>query len=120
MRTRQFGFGAVCLVTLLSLVFSLPLGAQNKPAKPPKMYNVQGKVQSLDKSKMDITVTTGSQVHKDVVYNADTKFLYGHSKNNKPGSADQVKENYFISCAGTYEKGASQLTAKECVYRETK
>jgi len=83
------------------------------------MSNFQGSVQSMDKSKMMITVRNGN-VRRDVIYSADTKFMYGHSKDNKPGSVDAVKENFYISCGGTYDGGKPQLMAKECVYRETK
>lgn len=116
MRTGLSRFGALCLVALLGLVFAIQVGAQQKKAK---MYNVQGNVQNLDKGKMSMTVRT-STVPKDVVYSADTKFMVGHSKDNKPGTVDDVKENYFISCEGTYNAGKPPLMAKMCVYRETK
>ena len=55
-----------------------------------------------------------------LIYTPDTKFLYGHSNNNKPGSVDQAKQGYYVSRSGTYEAGKVQMNAKECVYRETK
>jgi hypothetical protein len=108
-------------VTLLGLVFTFQLAGQKaaKAPKPPKMQNVQGSVQSMDKTKMSISVRSGS-MRKDVMYTADTKFVYGHSNDNKPGSVDSIKDNYYISCAGTYDAGKPQLMAKECVYRESK
>jgi hypothetical protein len=111
--------GGLSLVTLLAVVFTLQVAAQKKETKAPKLSNVQGTVANMDKSKMTITVKNGG-TQRDVIYSADTKFLFGHSKDNKPGSVDQVKENYFISCAGTFPSGKVQLTATECVYRETK
>jgi len=119
MRMRLSAFGGLCLVALLGLVLAFQLSAQNKKTKPPKMSNIQGSVQTLDKAKMTITVRSGN-VRKDVIYSGDTKFMYGHSNDNKPGSIDQVKDNFYISCAGTYEAGKVQLMAKECVYRERK
>ena len=110
--------GGLCLVTLLGVVFTFQVAAQNKQTQPHKLTNVQGSVQNMDKSKMTITVRNGG-TQRDVIYSADTKFLYGHSKDNKPGSVDQVKEKFYISCAGTFD-GKVQLTAKECVYRENK
>jgi len=107
------------LAAFLGLVLAFNAVAQNKPAKPPKMTNIQGRVQMMSKDKMTITVASGT-TRRDVVYSGDTAFKYGHSKDNKPGSVDQVKEGYYISCAGTFEKGKVQLTAKECVYREQK
>jgi hypothetical protein len=119
MRMRLSAFNGLCLVALLGLVLTFQLSAQNKKTKPPKMSNVQGSVQTLDRAKMTITIRSGS-VQKDVIYSADTKFLYGHSNDSKPGSIDQVKDNFYISCGGTYETGKVQLMAKECVYREKK
>jgi hypothetical protein len=111
--------GGLCLVTLLAVVFALQVAAQKKETKAPKLSNIQGTVTNMDKSKMTITVKNGN-TERDVIYSADTKFLFGHSKDNKPGSVDQVKEKFYISCAGTYPGGKVQLTAKECVYRENK
>jgi hypothetical protein len=104
MRTRFVGFGGVWMVTLLGLVMTFQLAAQKKPAKPAKMSNVQGTVENIDKGKMTIGVKNGN-VRKPVMYSADTKFVMGHSKDNKPGSVDQVKTSNFISCSGMYETG---------------
>ena len=105
------------LAILFGLAMAFNLGAQ-KTTKPPKTMNVQGRVQMLDKSSSAITVVTGSATRK-VVYAADTKFMYGHSNKNKPGTADEVKEGFYISCSGVYNE-KTQLAAKECVYREQK
>jgi hypothetical protein len=43
------------------------------------------------------------------------QFLSGHSKDSKPGSVDEVKDNYYVSRGGKVE-----LQAKKCVYREHK
>ena len=87
--------------------------------KPPKMMNIQGRVQMLDKDSSAITVEMKGGVRRKVLYSGDTKFLYGHSHDNKPGSIDQVKENHYISCAGTYSD-KTNLSARECIYREAK
>lgn len=118
MRMRSLLF-TLFLTALLGLALVAGAAAQNKAAKPPKPSNIQGKVQMLSKDKSMITVAT-STVPREVVYDSDTKFMYGHSKDNKPGSLDQVKEGYFISCQGTFPQGKTQLNAKVCVYRETK
>jgi hypothetical protein len=102
---------------LFGLVLVLNLGAQDKKVKAPKVMNVQGKVQMMDKGTSAITVSKGN-IKRQVVYTGDTKFLYGHSKDNKPGAVDQLKEGYYISCSGTFN-AKTQLEAKECVYRET-
>ena len=100
------------------LGLSLTLAAGLIAADKPKQMNVQGRVQMLDKSGSVITVETKGVRHR-VAYTDATKFVYGHSHDNKPGSADQVKESNYISCSGTYED-KMLLKATECVYRETK
>src|ERR1700688_4855320 len=85
-----------CFGILFGLVLAFNLGAQ---AKPPKMINIQGKVQNIDKNASVITVAKGN-LKRDVVFSGDTKFVYGHSADNKPGAMDQVKEGNFISCSG--------------------
>jgi hypothetical protein len=74
----------------------------------------------MSKETSTITVRTGTgQVTRQVMYDAKTKFLYGHSDNNKPGAVAQVKESNYISCVGAFND-KSQLMATECVYRESK
>ena len=119
MRILFSRFLGLPLVALLSLVLVFSVAAQDKAPKKSKLSNIQGKVQMINKATSTITVQNGS-TKKDVVYSADTKFLYGHSNKNTPGAVDQVKEGYFISCSGTFNAGKVQLTAQDCVYRETK
>ena len=119
MKKRLIGFSGLCMVTLIGLALTVQLGAQDKKAKAPKMLNLQGTVAMMDKTKMTIGIRVGT-VTRDVMYDADTKFLYGHSKDNKPGSVDAVKDGFYISCGGTTMAGKPQIMAKECVYRETK
>jgi hypothetical protein len=114
MRIRISSVVGLCFAVLFSFVLALNVVAKDKA---PKMSNIQGRVQMIDKDSSTITVEKGS-VRRQVVYSADTKFLYGHSKDNKPGSADQVKTGNYISCGGTFN--GTKLTAKECVYRESK
>ena len=114
MRVRGSGVTGLCLAVLLGLVLAFNLVAKEKA---PKSGNIQGTVQMISKDTSTITVSKGN-TKRDVVYNSDTKFMYGHSNNNKPGSLDQVKEGNYISCGGTYS--GVKLQAKECVYREAK
>ena len=118
MRFRLFGVAIPCFAVLLTFGLVFNAVAQDKAAKAPKSANIQGSVRMIDKASSTITVATRGDVTRQVVYTADTKFLYGHSKDNKPGSLDQVKEGNFISCAGTFS--GVKLDAKECVYREGK
>jgi hypothetical protein len=117
MRIRFSGFSASVILVLFSLVLAFSLLAKDKAPKPPKMSNIQGRVEMINKDKSTITVANGN-VKREVVYSGDTKFMFGHSRDNKPGAADQVKEGNYISCGGTFD--GPKLTAKECVYRERK
>jgi len=117
MRVKFSGLTGPCFGILLGIVLALNLGAQSKTPKPPKVMNVQGRVQMMDKGTSIITVAKGN-VKRPVMYSGDTKFLYGHSKDNKPGAVDQVKEGYYISCSGPFNE-KMQLVATTCVYRET-
>ena len=119
MRVRFSGVLGLSFAILLGLVLAFTAIAADKPAKPPKMMNLQGKVQMMSKDNSTVTVEQKGGLRRVVMYSGDTKFMYGHSKSNKPGSVDQVKEGYFINCSGTYND-KMQLAAKECVYRETK
>jgi hypothetical protein len=129
MRIRLACLGALSIAVLLGLISMPNVAAQEKAQKAQKAdktekagekANVQGTVQNMSKDTSTITVRTGTgQVTRQVVYDAKTKFLYGHSDNNKPGAVAQVKESNYISCVGTYND-KSQLMATECVYRESK
>lgn len=101
------------LAALAGLLLSLNLSAQDK--KGEQSINVQGSVITMDKGASMITVRTGTAT-RQVAFSNATKFLYGHSDDNKPGSPDQVKEGNYISCSTTAEQ--NHLMAKECVYRE--
>src|SRR5262249_50925297 len=125
MKIRLTCLGALSIAVLVALL-SMNLAAQEKGQKGEKKGaagekgNIQGTVSNMSKDTSTITVRTGTgAVTRQVVYNAQTKFLYGHSDNNKPGNVAQVKESYYISCVGPFND-KSQLMASECVYRETK
>ena len=129
MRIRLACLGALSIAVVLGLISMPDVFAQEKAQKAQKAdkaekkgekANVQGTVQNMSKESSTITVRTGTgQVTRQVIYDAKTKFLYGHSDNNKPGAVAQVKEQNYISCVGTYND-KSQLMATECVYRESK
>jgi len=124
MKIRLTCLGALSIAVLVGLL-SMNLAAQEKGQKGEKKGaaekgNIQGTVSNMSKDTSTITVRTGTgAVTRQVVYNAQTKFLYGHSDNNKPGAVAQLKEQYYISCIGPFND-KSQLMATECVYRETK
>ena len=131
MRVRFAGLAGLSIVVLLGLVSTPNLVAQEKAPKAnkaqkkkaePQRANIQGMIQNMGKDASTITVRTGTgtgTLTRMVVYNANTKFLYGHSNDNKPGTIAKVKESNFISCVGTFD-AKKQLMATECIYRETK
>lgn len=120
MRIRFAGFASVvALATLFAIPNVIGQGKAQKADKGQEKANIQGTIQNMSKDTSTITVRTTGTVTRLVVYNAKTKFLYGHSDNNKPGNISQVKVTNYISCAGTFD-AKNQLMATECVYREAK
>jgi len=112
---------ALSIAVLVAMFSMTSLAAQEKKGAAPAKENIQGTVQNMSKETSTITVRvgTGGTATRQVVYDAKTKFLYGHSDNSKPGAVAQVKDSYYISCAGTFN-AKNQLMAQECVYRETR
>src|SRR5262245_42520639 len=118
MKARIAGFAATAIFVGW---FSVPhVIAQGKEkAGQPQKANVQGTIQNISKETSTFTVRTNGTATRLVVFNPKTRFLYGHSDNNKPGSVEQVKVSNYLSCAGTFD-AKSQLMATDCVYRESK
>ena len=116
-------FGTLVWVAVFVSLLSASLMAQDKAkkadGKKTQAQNVQGTVQDIAKNTSTITVRTSGAVTRTVVYNPNTKFMYGHSDKNKPGDVAQIKASYYISCAGGVDS-KNQLMAQLCVYRESK
>jgi hypothetical protein len=129
MKIRIAGFSVLCLAIFMALVLpsnstaqgkmdKMDKGAMGKMDKNAKVTNIQGDVQAVDQAKSTITVIV-EKAARPIMFSGDTKFLYGHSDNNKPGAIAQIKKGNFIACSGSLDtKG--QFVAKECVYRESK
>lgn len=109
--------GSVLMPNLMAQDKKAPKAAKAQPANKAQQ-NVQGTLQDISKDKSMLTIRDGTAT-RVVAYNASTKFLYGHSKDNKPGSIAQVKTSYYISCAAALD-AKKELMASECIYRETK
>ena len=103
---------AVCLGLLLTTM--VPVGAKEKKAKEGQLT---GTVHMIDKDKSTITVMKGN-VQRQVVYNSDTKWMYGTQASPKASSLDELKENWYINCKGTYD--GVKLVANACRFRESK
>ena len=107
-------------VMALSLGIALTIMAQTAPKKPAaaKKGNIQGTVRLISKDKSEISVRTTQMGERIVVYSADTKWGVGSSKKQTPGSVDNLKEGYFLNCAGTFQD--TKLAATTCYFREQK
>jgi hypothetical protein len=90
-----------------------PAGAADNKA----MGQINGKVHLIQKDKSTLVVMKGSS-ERQVIYNSDTKWIYGTQGNNKPSSLDDLKENWYINCKGTFD--GVKLVASACRFRETK
>jgi hypothetical protein len=127
MRVRLTGIAGLLIPVLVVGFLSIPDLAGQAPKadkaadkKGAGKANIQGTIQNMSKETSTISVRVGSgTVTRQVVYSPSTKWLVGHSNDNKPGALAQVKVTNFISCVGTFD-AKSQLLADQCVYREGK
>lgn len=122
MRFSLTCLGALSIAVLLSFTSTQNLAAQEKKAQKSeqKKSNIQGTVANMSKDTITVRLSdSASPVTRQVVYDSKTKFLYGHSNDNKPGDISKVKMQNFISCEGTFND-KQQLMAEACVYRESK
>jgi hypothetical protein len=117
MNARSAALAAVSIVVLTGSLMIPNVAAQEKKAEKGGQ-NIQGTVVDISKDKSTITIRSGSATRL-VAWNANTKFLYGHSRDNKPGSVEQLKANFYIDCVAGFD-AKKELTARECVYRETR
>jgi hypothetical protein len=116
----------VKVVAIMALVLAIAIGmstnvfAQEKAQKGKKsadsgkMSSVQGTVGKVDKDTITVLVRNAP---KPVTINSDTKFMMGHSNDNKPGSVSEVKSGNYIACSGSLND-KQQFVAKQCVYRD--
>jgi hypothetical protein len=56
----------------------------------------------IEKDKSTIVVMKGS-TRRQVIYNSDTKWMQGTQASNKPSSLDELKENWYVNCKGTFD-----------------
>jgi hypothetical protein len=103
----------LCLGVLVCLTIS-PAGAADKKAKEGQ---ITGTVHMIEKDKSTIMVMKGN-TSRHVIYNSDTKWMYGTQASNKSGSLDELKENWYINCKGTFD--GVKLVASACRFRESK
>jgi hypothetical protein len=104
---------ALCLGVLVAIAVG-PAVAKDKKAKEGQLT---GTVKMINKDKSTITVMKGN-AERQIVYNADTKWAYGTMSSNKPSSLDDLKENWYLNCKGTFD--GVKLVANACRFRESK
>ena len=103
----------VCLGVLVAIAPG-PAGAAEKKAKEGQL---NGTVHIMNKDTSTITVRKGT-VERQIVYNADTKWMYGTQGSPKAATLDQLKEGWYINCDGTFD--GTKLIASACRFREAK
>ena len=113
MRRSMLTTLALCLGVVVAIAVG-PAVAKDKKAKEGQLT---GTVHMMNKDTSTITVRKGS-VERQVVYSADTKWMYGTQADNKPSSLDQLKEGWYINCKGSFD--GVKLVANACRFRESK
>ena len=103
----------LCLGVVLAIAVG-PAGAADKKAKEGQL---NGTVHIMNKDTSTITVRKGT-AERQIVYNADTKWMYGRQADAKSSSLDQLKEGWYINCKGTFD--GAKLVASACRFRESK
>src|SRR4051812_3418393 len=118
MSARLVGLATISIVVLAGSVMLPNVSAQDKAKVDKGGQNIQGTVVDISKDKSIITIRSGSATRL-VGWNSATKFLYGHSQDNKPGTVEQLKASFYIDCVAGFD-AKKELTARTCVYRETR
>ena len=106
------------ILTALALclgVGTVAAGSAAAQEKKAQQGHLTGMVQGINKQTSTITVRTGN-MKRDIIYNSETKFLYGTEKKNKPSSLDELKDGWYLNCKGTFE--GVKLVATGCRFRE--
>lgn len=115
MRRSMLTTLALCLGVLVAVAVG-PAVAKEKKAKEGQLT---GTVHMMNKDTSTITLRARqSGVERQVVYSADTKWMYGTQNDAKPSSLDQLKEGWYINCKGSFE--GVKLVANACRFREAK
>ena len=104
---------ALCLALLVAIAVGPALAKDKKVSKG----KITGTVHMLNKDTSTITVQKGA-MQRQVVYNADTKWMYGTQGSAKAATLDQLKEGWYINCDGTFD--GTKLVASACRFREAK
>jgi hypothetical protein len=101
---------ALCLAVVVAIAVG-PAVAKEKAGQ------LTGTVHMLNKDTSTITVQKGTMT-RQIVFNANTKWMYGTQASPKDSTLDQLKEGWYINCKGTFD--GVKLVASACRFRETK
>ena len=104
-------------VLCLGIAAGMAIGTARAADKKAKEGQITGTVHMIEKDKSTIVVSKGT-TQRQVVYNSDTKWIYGTQTSNKPSSLDELKENWYVNCKGTFD--GVKLVASACRFRESK
>jgi hypothetical protein len=104
------------ILTAFALILGM-LVVANAADKKATKGKINGTVKMINKDTSTIVVRKGN-VERQVVYSADTKWMIGTQSSNKPSTMDELKENWYINCDGTFE--GVKLNASACRFRESK
>ncbi len=113
---RSFLATLLCFGALVAIAFVPVAIGKDKKAKT-KEGQITGTVHMMTKDTSTITVQKGN-TQRQIVYNADTKWMYGTQANAKAATMDQLKEGWYLNCKGSFE--GVKLVATACRFRETK
>ena len=107
------------ILTTFALMLSVLVAVNSAAAadKKPKQGQLTGTVKMLNKDKSTVVVTKGN-MERQIIYSADTKWMYGTQSSAKPSTLDELKEGWYINCKGTFE--GVKLNASACRFRESK
>lgn len=109
------------VLTTFALLLGVLVAGAVRPAvaadKKMKEGQLTGNVKMINKDTSTIVVTKGN-MERQIVYSADTKWIYGTQASNKPSSFDDLKEGWYINCKGSFE--GVKLNASACRFRESK
>jgi len=109
------------ILTTFALILGVLVAVAVQPAvaadKKAKEGQLNGTVKMINKDTSTITVAKGN-MERQIVYSADTKWIYGTQASNKPSTFDTLKEGWYINCKGAFE--GVKLNANACRFRESK
>ena len=104
-------------VLCIGVVAGITIGPAAAADKKAKEGQITGTVHMIDKDKSTLMVMKGT-TQREVIYNSDTKWMRGTQGSNKPASLDDLKENWYINCEGTFD--GVKLVASACRFRTSK